>query len=334
MILGLIFSIFSCKFFKGQGYIDSFKALPNYFYILLYFGLSVFKPSIKQLEKTLLFLIFTFNIIYISQFILLQKGIVFLPSVERSIDAGSSARFRMIASGLTSLGLFYGLNKYSLFKKKTYLILTLTSISVLMLMAFRTMIFFSAAMSLFLIYKMYGFNWKLFRWIGLAGVLIIALLLTPIIQEKMQYMLDKNETETLLNSDYVRIRTMDYYLNHHFKNYWEMFFGSGVPFPGTKYHESTLRVRESGIYSVDWGLWGNSWIVGVISVLSMIWYSIKSSRLKVEPKYYYLGVWFLYLVLTSITTAEFYRAGNFVIQALVLYTIELVVKQNNLTTNY
>ncbi len=241
----------------------------------------------------------------------------------------------MIASGLTTLGLFFGLNKYLLLRKKVYLMVTISSAIVLLIMGFRTMIFFSAMFSFYLLIKIYGFGWKTVGYILGVGVFCIVLLQIPVFKDKVQYMVDKNETQTLSNDDYIRNVTLKYYLHDYFKSNWEMFFGSGPMLTGTSYHDKIIKLQENrSIYFQDWGLLGLSWMLGMVSVFGMLWYSIKAFRLKVPPQYYYLGIWFLYLVVSSITTAEFFRFGNFVIQALVLYTLENCIKETEKYENW
>ncbi len=328
MFVGLAFSMMSCRIYRGQDYYSSFMALPNYLYLLLYFGLAFIKPPLKQIEKALLLLIVIFNFLYILQFVLLQKGIIIFASAESSMEEGESARFRMMASGLTSLGLFFGLNKYFVFKEIKFLLIAISSVVVLLLMGFRTMIFFSALFSFYLLIKIYGFNWRTLGYVLGVSMFCLMLLQIPVFKDKVQYMVEKNQTQSLSNDDYIRMVTLKYYLHHYFKSNWEMFFGSGNPFPGTNYYKAVMRIQERGMWTVDWGLWGLSWSIGVISVIGMIWYSVKAFVLKVTRQYYYLGIWFLYLVISSITTAEFFRLGNFVIQAICLYTLEAAYHQN------
>ncbi len=330
MIVGLILSMISCKIYRGQDYGGTFKALVNYLYILLYFAIAYIKPSVRQMEKSLFTFIIMFNVIYIMQFVLLQVGVVIIKSAEGYESAGESARFRMIASGFTSLGLFFGLNKYLMQKKKKYIGVIISSVTVLLLMGFRTMIFFSVVFSFYLLIKIYGFSLKTLGYFLGVGVFCVLLLQIPIFKDKVQYMVEKNEEQNLSNDDYIRVITLKYYLHDYFKSNWEMFFGSGPMFVGSEYNDKIMKLQKTrGIYYQDWGLLGLSWVTGILSVFGMLWYSIKAFMQKVPPSYFYLGIWFLYLVIASITTAEFYRLGNYAVQALVLFTIENVIKETD-----
>lgn len=324
-MIGLICNMISCYIYRGQDYFSSFKAMPIYFYILSYFLFAKLNPTLSTLNSAILYLIIIFDVIYITQFILLQIGIIFLPlNEELYSEAGSSARFRMIASGLVSLGVFWGCNRYILKKDFFSIAVCILSFIVIFLMAFRTMVFFSILFSGLLIIRLQGFSKKTLG-IFIIGIIAFLLLLNiPIISEKFDYMWEKqfgSEAQTLNNKDYIRNVTLFYYINDHFKSILEYIFGSGLPFIDHPYHREIDFLGEQGIFFQDWGLLGLSWMLGIIPVGCMIWYSIKAAITKVDRSYYYIGVWFIYLVVSSITTSEFYREGNFVIQALCLFFI-------------
>lgn len=326
LFVGIVLNIVSCYYFRGQDVISSVKALANYFYILSYFLFLKINPSLQSVNKAILWLIIIFDVLYILQFILLQVGIIFLPlDSEIYKDAGTGARFRMVASGLVSLGLFYGCNRFLLRKDKISLILCILSFIVILLMAFRTMLFFSIVFIVILVIRVHGLNERSIRLFIFATVIFLLLLCVPVISEKLNYMLEKQfgqEAQTLSNSNYIRNVTLLYYIKSHFKSAAEFIFGSGLPFVEHPYYSKMTALNLKGIFFQDWGLIGLSWMIGIIPVICMIWYSIKAARLKVSPRYYYIGIWFVYLVVSSITTSEFYRFGNFVIQALCLYMVE------------
>ena len=324
-IIGLICNFISCYYYNGQDFLSSFKAVPNYLYILSFYLFFLINPTLRALNKAILYLIIIFDVIYILQFILLQVGMIFLPlDKDTFADIGNDARFRMVAGGLVSLGMFYGCNRYVLKKDAISILVFLLSFIVVILMAFRTMIFCSIIISILLIIRLQGFSKKTIMLFVFSFIAFILLLNVPIISEKMDYMLEKqfgSNAETFSNKDYIRNVTLFYYLKLHFKSVAEYFFGSGMPFINHPYHHEMDDLNSQGIFYQDWGLLGLSWMLGVIPVFCMIWYSVKAALIKVDKSYYYIGAWFIYLIISSITTAEFFREGNFVIQSLCLYII-------------
>ncbi len=331
LLVGLIMSMISSFVFRGQDFLSSFKASPVILMILFYFLICYIRPTIQNTEKSIVYLVVTFDLIYIVQFLLYQKGIVFLPMNEDIMRSeGEDVRFRMIGSGLATLGIFLGATKYLALKERKWLVIMCLSLLVVLLMAFRTMIAFSVLFLFFLVLKIKGIKREtLFIF---AGAVIVALLLLqiPVISDKVEYMWEKqfgDNAETLSNKDYIRNVTLYYYLFDYFKSPVEYFFGTGLSIPGTSLYKTFEYLGSMGIFYMDWGLLGLSWMIGIIPVLCMIIYSIKSFRLKVNPQYYYVGFWFIYLVVSSITTAEFFREGNFIVQAVCLYMVETAHKQ-------
>lgn len=331
LLSGLIMSMISSFIFRGQDFLSSFKASPVILMILFYFLICYIHPTVRNTEKSIAYLVLIFDVIYIFQYLLYQKGIVFLPMNEDILRSeGEDVRFRMIGSGLSSLGIFLGATKYMVLKEKKWLAIMCLSLIVILLMAFRTMIAFSVLFLFFLVLKIKGFKRESLCIFAGAAIIAFLLLQIPVIYDKVGYMWDKQfgeNAETLSNKDYIRNVTLYYYLFDYFKSPVEYFFGTGLSIPGTSQYKTFEYLGSMGIIYLDWGLLGLSWMIGVIPVLCMIIYSVRSFQLKVNPQYYYVGFWFLYLIVSSITTAEFFREGNFVVQAICLYMVEMTHKQ-------
>lgn len=324
VFIGLSVSIISCNYFRGQSLSMTFKATAPFFYILFYFVLKYFNLSVQKMEKALFILVVIFCVSYIIQFIV-YPTLIFIGAND--VNVGNDIRIRMAGQGLSSLGYFFGLNKFLRNNKKIFhLLLAILCFSVILLMGFRTMLVMISFFTLLLIIRVKGFKWNIVLY-GLLGCgLFIVVLQVPVFSEKIDSMLLRQQTDVLSNKNYIRVIQFKYFTQNHFKSIWEYISGSGMSFDskqeGSLYGRYMFRLQKVGIYWVDWGILGLSWMIGIISVISMVAYSIKAFLLKVPVAYYYLGVWFIYLVASSFTTMEFYRDGNFIIQAIALYMVE------------
>ena len=105
-------SFIPAYFIHQQSPIDSLIVSYQYLCLLFFFVLTAFKANEYQCEKVLHYMAITTSIVYIVQFILLQKGINFLGLSENKMEAGYDSRFRMVCSGIFSLGLFFYFNKF------------------------------------------------------------------------------------------------------------------------------------------------------------------------------------------------------------------------------
>ena len=320
IFIGVFASMLSCYHFRGQSLFMTFRASAIFFYLGYYFMLRKLNFSIVSVEKAFEVLFIVYCVSYFVQY-LVYPTIIFGGAKVEYVD---DIRIRIDGSALGALGYFYGVNKFltNKYNKAKYLVISLLCFVTIFLMGFRTMLAAIVLFSIVMLILVNGFSWKLLGYSLLIGVLFLGIIQIPVISDKIDFMVERQQEDNLGNEDYIRVINFLYYTQEHFTNVWEYFWGSGMAFPTTRYGEYMEDLNENHIWYVDWGLIGLSWIVGVIPVLVMIWYSVKSFFLKVLTPFRYLGVWFLYLLLISFTTAEFYRTGNFVIQALVLYLIE------------
>lgn len=331
LVFFVIINIFSCYYFNGQSITSSLKATSPYLHIIFYFLLLRINLPIEQMEKAIIVLTIIFCICYIIQYIIYPITIFSGASIEFQLDV----RIRLAGQGISSLGYFLGLNKYLKTKRISYLILSLLCFVIIFLMGFRTMIAMVVLFSLVIVIRINGFNWKFVWYSILACIFILLILQFPIFDEKVTSMLERQQTQNFGNPNYIRVIEFLHFTGQHFKNIWEYIFGSGLPFYGeseslSNYSKYMFSLEDKRlIYWVDWGLIGLSWVLGLPAVLAMFAYSIKVIRLKILYDYFYLKLWYIYLLTLSITTMEFYRPGNFIIQALVLYLIERVYKLAN-----
>jgi len=325
VFIGLCLSIISCYYFRGQSMLMTFKASVSYYYIFFYFVLKYLDVSIYKMETALLILIIIFCVCYIVQYIVFPK-VIFSGGEDQNITT-DNIRIRMVAQGLSSLGYFFGLNKYLHNNKKLhYLFLAILCFGVIFLMGFRTMLVMISIFTFLLIVRVKGFKWNILLFSLLACGLFVAMLQIPVFSEKLNGMMDRQQTEVLSNKDYIRVIQLKYYTHDHFKSFWEYIYGSGMTYSTeqetSSYGRYMSRLPAVGIYWQDWGILGLSWIIGILAVISMIAYSIKAFLLEVPVAYYYIGIWFIYLVASSVTTMEFYRDGNFIVQSIALYMVE------------
>lgn len=327
--LGIIGATISCKIFRDQNFLDSIKAMQFYYGLLFYFILKANKVNLKTAENALLTLVCILDILYILQYYLLPYGYNFLGIDEWMIGEDSEmggTRLRVMSSGLYLVGLMYGLSKWYTTKRIKYLPLFFLGVFIMLLAGYRQ---FVASLFITIIYMFYAIDRRIklkqIKYFILFGIIAIILLTIPAVQEKLMGMMERNASgQNLGDSDYIRVIQFNFFMNDYFTNPIEFFFGSGIPY-GTssqfgKWFES---LRIAGIQYVDWGLIGLSWVLGIPTVIALIWLFIKGIRIKVENQYKYLGMYLFFLLTTSITNWEICRNGNFLVHSIVLYIIEM-----------
>ena len=145
---------------------------------------------------------------------------------------------------------------------------------------------------------------------------------TELFQNIFSAMMERQDSDqTFANKDYIRWIQFYYYYEDHFQNFIEFLLGSGIPGGKSNYLHYMKNLQSEGIYWIDWGFLGLSWLTGVLSVIGMVWWAVKAIVTKVHKERIYLTIWFAYIFFCGITTAEFVRQGCFMIQGMVLYII-------------
>lgn len=335
VLVGLILSGISSSYYENSNPLYVYFAyqfiLALYFYIIL-----VNKDTqVKHVEKALTYLSLALCVFYIVQYIAFQRGIVLTDMFADGYDAeaGDLVRFRAVGSALAAWAYFYGLNGVLVSQKKSFLkvLLLVLGLAVILLMSFRTMVAGLMLCTLVMVIKVNGLKSGLFKYLFLLFVAIVVAYNVPTVQKKIDYMIEKQQgDQTFANDEYIRWINFYYHLDENTKDDVEYYLGVGL----NADKNSSLCIKEDNLMEqhlswVDWGLIGLSWQVGLLTVLGMLLYSFKVIKFRFEPEQVCISVFFLYLVLISITTLEFARTGNFVVQALVLYLATYYIKKQN-----
>lgn len=329
---GIVLSMLSCYINRNQSIIESIKAMPNYFGLLFYFFLKWKKVTLPVLQNSLLKLIVVFNILYIAQFYLIDYGINFLNIDDWMLsDATEGNRIRVMSSGLYSIGMFYGIVQWYITHKNKYLFFFVFGVFIMLLAGYRQFIFSLLLTLLFMLYKIdKGIKMKhigILLCLTLIGFILIHI---PAIGQKIAGMAERNDMGASLdNSDYIRVIQWNFFNDNYFQNDWEHFFGSGLPFTESSFGKYFKTLTDSGLQYVDWGIIGVSWMLGITTAVGYVWLALKVIFRKVPTQYMYVSLWYIFLLISSITNWEFFRNGNFLVHAIALYIVELASKQTN-----
>lgn len=319
--IGILFSSISCYLYRKQPVYLTIGISFNYLSIATYFIFKSKQFKLNEIVDAMDMLGKIVTIIYLLRFVLLQQGVVIGGYVDdfQMADVGS-ARIRIACSPIIFFLMFKSFHNILIAKKKENIVWLILTIFCMVLMTFRT-IFVVVGISFIII---------LFRAKLPAGKKIISAIFISIIcsgflmndkvSERITNRFEESAGQDFSNKDYIRVIQYEYFTQKHFKNGIEHFFGSGIPEQRTAYGKEQNNLAKAGIFYVDWGIIGMSWMLGVITLICMIGYmltAIKKSW-KMEP---YIPMWLIYMLLVSVTTGEFIRDGSFIVQALVLALI-------------
>lgn len=297
----------------------------NYLCIATYFIFKSKHYKLEVIEATIGLLGKIVTILYLLRFWALQQGVVIGGYIDeyQLADVGS-ARVRIACSPIVFFLMFKSFNNVLCSKRKQDAFWLILTILCMVLMTFRT-IFAAVGLSfLFILFRTKMPARKKILSTVFIAIICCGVFMNEKVSERITNRFEQSAGEDFSNKDYIRVIQYEYFTQKHFKNDIEHFFGSGMPEQRTAYGKDQNELAKAGIFYVDWGIIGMSWMLGVITLVGMIGYMVVAiiKSWKMEP---YIPMWLIYMLLVSVTTGEFIRDGSFIVQALVL---ALITKKN------
>ena len=324
----LILNFFSCWYYNGQDVLSTFRASNSLFSLVLFWFFYNWKLNLNQWENALWWLCLCFGICYIIQYIAFPT-VIFGGQIRTE---SAEQRMAIYGQGLASFSVLFGLNKYLCTGRLEYIIIILTGAFAVFGCGYRTMLL-ALIISTFLMLIRLGISKRaVISFAVFAVVLFVFVNNVDLVQEQILNMQERQERleDNGIEND-IRFINLVYHYTSYFKSPVEMILGSGLPFEGTRYFDSEERLLEKyGFYYQDLGLVGLSWMIGIPAVLIMLLYSFRIFRTKVPTSYLYLGIYFFNIVISSITTHEFYIHQNFVVQAILFCVFMKILETYNI----
>lgn len=325
----LVLTSFSCLYFNGQSLSDSFRANNEFYCFSLFWFFYSWNIDLRQWEKALWWICLCFGLCYIIQYIVFPH-VIFGGQIRTGSD---EQRIAIYGQGLASFSVIFGLNKYLTEYKVKYILIVLTGLFAVFGCGYRTMLL-ALMISVLLLIKRLGVSRRLVVSFSVITIVFFFLLSnTELVQEQLSNMRNRQEAlgEQGLEND-VRYLNLIYHYTTYFKSPVELILGSGMPFKDSSYgnYHQNILIDTLGFYYSDWGLIGLSWMIGIPIVLIMLIYSYRIFRTEVPKKYLYIGIYFFNIVISSITTHEFYIHQNFVVQSILFCVFTKILERYQL----
>lgn len=341
----IILNCITCYIFRGQSVIVTIQAWAPFLIIYLFPIMRTWNLSLKEWQEVIISLFIYYAISYILQYIFNKTMILYMSSTwEKFLRDG---RIRIFSEGILYLGTLLFWNKYLLKKKIIFLLLFVLGFFLIFLTRFRLILVSFPIVLLYIYYKINGFSWRIVSYFITIVLTINVASHIPFVQESIDEMLERKESDSLDNEDYVRVLDFNYFTNNHFKSGIEYFLGSGMPLLAVdaekqEVHETpsqySKKMSRLGAYShfftVDWGLLGLSWVAGIPFVLILILILLKIIWTSVPNDYLYLRGYCIFILLIGILNPMVYYHKNIFFLAIILTILNLVKNGSIKQTKY
>ena len=324
--IALVLNKISSCYFRGQSLAEvPFQGSFIYDFALFYL-IAYINPSIKQMEKAIIYLGIAALTIYFIQYLLLPKPIVeSLTSGWRAISDTKEfdiQRFSITGEIVIFLYGFYALNNFFIQRKGKYIIVVLAVLAFTILHGYRSLIVAFLVALVFLYFKINGlrFNKTTFSITALVVLSIFLINYTSIFDNVLGTINEKNEIQSSNSfAELDRIVEWNYFYNSIGKP-WEWIFGAG--FIGKNFDDIELFFNW-----VDLGFIGLSFMGGIL--LSFCWLRmILLNMQKCEKKYFFLSAFSLFLIVASIALPTAFTNKAIVFQVLSFYLFFKLKRKN------
>lgn len=333
-VIFLLCSAISCYFYEKQSFWLTFTNLDfiMFFSFLSYFFMIKKRKTaftVSDIEWCITRLYFIIFLVFLIQYALLPHRILHLATFIEG-----EKRFTVFGQIVTLAAYFYFLNKYIISKKNKYLLYLLPELLIVFMQGFRSYIVAIILVSALFVVKVGGIK-RTMSIILITPILAFFIIQIPIVNNAVSNMMDRQVDANFSNEDYIRLRQFEYFTTEHFKSPVEYVFGSGFSNPRSEYGKRMFylqgMVDENQTGPIggwrDWGMVGLSWIIGLPCLLCILFCIFRIFRTNIPKQYLYLKYFYVFILLTSVTSVEFYRWGSVFFHGVLFYQFEMIVRK-------
>jgi len=331
LYFALVLSSLSCLFYHGQNPILTLLASRYFLYFLIYFMLVIMGVEKERLIKLIIIFAIGYMIVFSIQLLVFPTEIV-PPGNTKEFDRGF-LRLRLEGVGFVTLAGFYCLNRFLIDKTQlAHLLFCSICFFFIFILGFRTLLatFLISCFALVFFYE--KSTKRRLKSLIIVAVVILAASQITTVQEYVAAMSEHTTQQAHMGHDYIRFLTFDFLFNYVNVDWGSIIFGNGRPFESTNYGGLVLgEGSDNGFIAADLGLIGFSFYYGILGAIAFLLIFLKAIFKRLPKNGLYLNVYFFYLVISSFTTAEIFRAGIFGAEMVGLYLITYIAYENKKT---
>lgn len=339
LVFSAIINCLSCYVYRDQDVWVTFYLWSPVFLLFLYYPLKSLNFTIGTWER-ILFVLFCIEMTVEIVQNLFPNALLFRMTSGNDKFL-NELRCRIYSNGILYIGCLFCLN-HALTQKKysfTFWSLYFVSIVLMFLSGYRIVIFGIAVSSMVMVLRLKHAKLRVIIASVVLSSGLYGLTETQMFINRFDDIIQRQENANFYNDDYVRMKTLDYYLHDHFKSPAERFLGSGlcnrvlnaktndvggVKFESKYSSEMSMLAARYHTYSVDWGLIGFSWEGGVPAAIILVIIATMLVFFKTNERFLYISSFGIFALIVSITSGKYHGFHN------LIWTVLLLVMTNKL----
>lgn len=315
-----------------QSPIRTLLSFEFYYFILLYFLFHYLKIERKFLENTII----VFALVYVVIFIIEYRGLLGLKNIlYRDVStAVEEKQLEIVGHGFLMLGFYFVLNRYMVKYRFLDIFLAMIFFVVLLKSGFRTLIAGAVIVAAVMVLRLVKLGIRDFALFFFLIIIVAVMSQNKQVVKVYTDLVTKTQGNIKEGDKYIRYMELEFFYKIYPENPSYFIIGGGKP-SGANLDDNSKGAQgfNYNIVWVDIGLLGFYMVIGGITLLGLLMYTIRAMFIKLPRDALYLNFYFIYLFLVSFTNEEIYRNGIFTIHAIALYMIDLILNEKALSAN-
>jgi hypothetical protein len=320
LFFALILSSLSGWYFHDQNPLTGLFAARYFAFYLLFFLLCLFAPSKEFVLKLIFIFALGYILVFSIQLVIYPYQIVPFGSIE-NFDRGL-LRIRVEGVGFLTLGGLLALNHYLRYNKPIFLVFFIIAVVYIFLLGFRTLTLAYLLSALFLIFLLYKSDMKkMLMSVVSLSLLIFAFYFSGVLDAYYEVVSERTIEQIEMGDDYIRFQTFDFLFNYVTPGWEALVFGNGVANEHSSYGQILIELGANrlGFIVADLGLIGYVFYFGIFGVVAFLTVYLRVIFSSGGEHTMAIRAFFAYLLISSFTTAEIFRAGMFGVSMIALY---------------
>lgn len=315
----------------GQGFINSLSTIPYMIWFVFFYLLHI-KYPVYKIENVIIFFGCLYIFLFIFQF--LNSGQVYFGEQDEFTEDRGVIRVNFPGAGVFFLAYLIALvkSKKGAFHRWFFILFLIVGAAVTVLQVTRQNIAFIFLIVLYHLTKKASVP-KRIAILSITSIsLFFALNSDSLI---VKGLLETQKQTQTAGDENIRIQAGEYFLTEFSPNLASQIFGNGVPNYNSPLGQKTKNLIDNrGFYLTDVGLIGFYVMFGILAIVGYIIIFIKSLRVKIPDKYYYLKYYVWYILATSLISDSVFSTKFLISNILVLYCFQRLLMIKKVMGNY
>ncbi len=317
VLLASMLGAWGATYGHNQSFGLSMWAQSSMYLYLFYFFLHAIRIRPEELERMFLIMALVFIGLFMFQYAIYPK-ILF---GGRVAEERGTIRIFMPGSSFAGFIFYYCLNKIFTTSKKIYVGLALIILVIPILQGTRSTI---------LAYLLGALLFILISRQVKSKILVMLLMISSatlvffIFQDIFMNLIEVSQTQASQQDDDIRVRSIKFFLTEFSPTTLNYYIGNGEAHMASSYGLKVYFYKANfGFYQSDIGLVGEYSKYGVLWIVCVLLIFIKLFTMKVEPKYFYIKIWSVILIIDEVLGSSFSRSTEIIVIASVLYIYDV-----------